>query len=91
MKISTEFNTSPAHLPLIIDDDGQPMEYADGQPMEYADGIKAIRAKLELSTEQLGAACGVSRRTVEGWEQGRTPSLPALRLLNFLLAPVQRK
>ena len=33
--------------------------------------VKQIRAELGLSTSELAAKCGVSRRTVEGWEGGK--------------------
>jgi transcriptional regulator with XRE-family HTH domain len=60
-------------LPAIFDD--------NGRRMSFADGVKEIRAKFGLSTEQLAQECGVSRRTVEGWEQGRPLREAALKLL----------
>ena len=39
--------------------------------------VKQIRADLNLSTAELAAKCGVSRRTVEGWEGGKPlPTMP---------------
>jgi len=53
--------------------------------MDYAPGIKAIRAKLKLSTQQLADKCGVSRRTVEGWESGRMPEAAPLNVMSTLV------
>lgn len=53
--------------------------------MDYAPGVKAVRAKLELSVQQLADACGVSKRTVEGWEQGRVPDAAPLNVMAGLL------
>jgi DNA-binding transcriptional regulator YiaG len=53
--------------------------------MDYAPGIRALREKLSLSTQALADLCGVSRRTVEGWEQGRLPSAGALNVMGALL------
>jgi DNA-binding XRE family transcriptional regulator len=65
---------------------GQPVILADGgEVMDYAPGVKAIRAKLDLSTQQLADHCGVSRRTVEGWEQGKLPNAAALNVMASLL------
>ena len=33
--------------------------------------VKQIRAELNISTAELAAKCGVSPRTVEGWEGGK--------------------
>jgi DNA-binding transcriptional regulator YiaG len=77
MKITTNHATSSYGVPVILDD--------LGAVMDYAPGIVAIRKKLKLSTAQLAVACGVSPRTVEGWEQGRLPSTPVLLLLKQLL------
>lgn len=48
--------------------------------------IRAIRRALSLSTTALAELVGVSRRTVEDWEQGRfRPSGPARILLSKLM------
>lgn len=39
--------------------------------VEVGDGIADIRRRFNLTTEDLAKITGVSRRTVEGWEQGR--------------------
>lgn len=65
---------------------GQPVILADdGRVMNFAPGIRAVRYKLGLSAEQLATLCGVSRRTVEGWEQGRVPTTAALNVMGKLL------
>lgn len=43
--------------------------------------IKNLRKKLGLSTAELGARVGVSRRTVEDWEQGRRNPGPSAKIL----------
>ncbi len=60
--------------PVILDE--------DGNGMDPAKGIRAIRRFKGWSVHDMGTACGVSPRTVEGWEQGmRTPSASALLAL----------
>jgi len=79
MTITTNHPSSSYGLPVILDD--------AGQVMDYAPGIQLIRARLNLSTADLAAKIGVSPRTVEGWEQGRTPSKSAVRLIASLSPP----
>ena len=44
--------------------------------------IKAIRKRYNMSREKFAGLLGVSKRTLEGWEQGRRkPKGPARRLL----------
>jgi putative transcriptional regulator len=44
--------------------------------------IKAIRKRYNMSQEKFANLLGVSKRTLEGWEQGRRkPKGPARRLL----------
>lgn len=65
---------------------GQPVILTDGgEVMDYAPGIKAIRDKAGLTTQALADLCGVSRRTVEGWEQGRMPTAAALNVMAALV------
>ena len=48
------------------------------------DQIKAYRKAYNLSTADIATICGVSRRTVEDWEQGRhKPSKAAVMLLRL--------
>ena len=47
--------------------------------------IKAIRKKTGLNAEMFGALVGVSKKTVESWEQGvRNPSRSALKLIEII-------
>lgn len=72
IKLTTETSTSSY---------GQRMFVVDGDPVDYYQGIRAVRTKYNLNTKTLGEICGVSARTVEGWEQGRPVSKPAMMLL----------
>jgi DNA-binding transcriptional regulator YiaG len=73
MRVTTNHSASSYGQPVILAD--------DGSLMDYAPGIKAIRDKAGLSTQALADLCGVSRRTVEGWEQGRMPTAAALNVM----------
>lgn len=77
MKITTQHPSSSYGHPVILDD--------HGQPMDYGDGIRAVRQRLDLTRDALARLCGVSRRTVEGWEQDRIPSAAALNVMDRLL------
>lgn len=77
MRVTTNHSASSYGQPVILAD--------NGSLMDYSPGIKAIRAKLDWSTQQLADACGVSRRTVEGWEQGRLPTAAALNVMADLV------
>jgi DNA-binding XRE family transcriptional regulator len=82
VKVTTDHATSSYGVPVIIDD--------RGLVLDYAPGVKAVRSRLGISTTQLGEACGVSRRTVEGWEQGRMPTVAALNVMCDLLRKLPR-
>ena len=48
---------------------------------QFSDQVKAVRAALKLSQEELAHAIGVSFATVNRWENGKTaPSKMALTL-----------
>jgi putative transcriptional regulator len=54
--------------------------------MNFPEIIKALREKNSWTQKDLAARCGVSHRTVENWEQGRTAiSGPALVILKSLM------
>ncbi len=64
--------------PIILD--------GAGKPMDAQAGIRAIRREQGWSVAQMAEACGVSPRTVEGWEQGRyQPTKPALLALKGVI------
>lgn len=50
-----------------------------------ADRIRALRAHHGWSRQQLADEVGVSCRTIEGYEAGRTPSPPARKILEDLM------
>jgi predicted transcriptional regulator len=77
MRVTTNHSSSSYGVPVILDD--------RGAVMDYAPGIKAIRAKAGLTTQALADLCGVSRRTVEGWEQGRMPTVAALNVMSGIV------
>lgn len=56
-------------------------DHAGNESMTTPDP-REIRVRLNLTRDQFATVIGVSKRTVEGWEQGRRkPSGPALALL----------
>lgn len=71
----------PGGIPIIVDDNGEPM----GQ----AEGLRALMKETGFSIGQLAAITGVSDRTVEGWLQGR--SIHAQSLIALMLALEDRK
>lgn len=75
--LTTEHPSSSYGIPVFLD--------AEGRPMDYADGVRQIRRSFGWSVSDLAERCGVSPRTVEGWEQGRPVSTPALLLMQQLL------
>lgn len=60
-----------------------------GPPKTYAaEDIKALRRSFQMSQTAFSRLLSVSKKTVEGWEQGlRTPSGSAARLLQFIENP----
>ena len=78
MRLTTDHSASSYNIPVFVDD--------ENNPMDYADGIRELRRlKGWKNVQALADHCGVSARTVEGWEQGRMPSQPALKLMSMLL------
>jgi len=77
MKLTTDHNTSSNGIPIFIDD--------NNNPLNYADGLRQLRKEKGWSVIDLADQVGVSARTVEGWEQGRTPSKPALIIISKLI------
>lgn len=67
---------SPQVRPVFLDDHGHPM-------CDEAEAIRTLRYRLAISCREFGVIAGVSERTVENWEQGREPGLPALLKLFF--------
>ena len=79
MKLTANHSASSYGVPVFVD--------GDNNPLDYADGFRQVRHLKGWSTADLAEQIGVSSRTVEGWEQGRMPSKPALIILSSLIAP----
>ena len=80
MQITRDHPASSYGQPVILD--------SSGNLLEYAPGVKAIRAELGITARELAEHCGVSKRTVEGWEyapSGAYPQASALNVMNDLL------
>ena len=77
MKLTTNHSASSYGVPVFID--------GDGNPMNYAPALRQLRKDKGWSVSDLADQVGVSARTVEGWEQGRLPSKPALIILSKLI------
>lgn len=81
MTITTDHAASSYGQPVILDD--------DGNLMDYGPGIREARRRLGLPNPgALGELLGVSGRTVEEWEQGRR--LPATKRLWMLKELLER-
>ena len=77
MKLTTDHARSNYNIPIFVDN--------KNTPVDYPDGFRLLRKERGWSTTELGELAGVSRRTVEGWEQGRPPNTVALlRLMTSL-------
>lgn len=77
IKLTTDHSMSSYGIPIFVD--------AKNNPLDYAEGVRQLRIVKKLSTAELAEHCGVSARTVEGWEQGRMPSKAALLLMSQLI------
>lgn len=77
MKLTTNHSASSYGVPVFLD--------GDGNPMDYAPALRQLRKDKGWSVSDLADQVGVSARTVEGWEQGRLPSKPALIILSKLI------
>jgi DNA-binding XRE family transcriptional regulator len=76
LNITTDHPASSYGLPVFI---------INNQAIDYADGVKLFRQLNKLSTRDLAKLCGVSPRTVEGWEQGRPVPAAALNVMKGYL------
>lgn len=77
MKLTTNHSMSSYGIPIFVD--------AENNPMDYAPALRQLRKEKGWSVADLANECGVSTRTVEGWEQGRLPSVPALKILSKII------
>ncbi len=76
MQVTTKHSASRYGVPVILN--------GDGDVMDYATGIKAIRKYLGLSAKELASLCNVSTSTVYGWQYGRMPEVAALNVITEL-------
>lgn len=53
--------------------------------------IRALRERLGYTQTQLGSACGVKLRAVQYWEEGKSPSGSAAKMLSMLETSAGRK
>jgi DNA-binding XRE family transcriptional regulator len=74
MTITTNHPRSSYGIPVILDD--------DGQLLDYGPGVRAIREKLLLTRQELADKTGFSIRTIEAVEVSRLS--PSARLLNAM-------
>lgn len=72
---------SVKEMDAIVNGDARP-----ARTFEFPDPeIKALRERLGVSQEKFAILLGVSRRTLENWEQGRRhPTGPARSLLRLV-------
>lgn len=77
MRLTTDHSMSSYGIPIFVD--------GGNNPIDYADGFRRVRQLKKWTTADLAEQLGVSARTVEGWEQGRMPSKPALFILSKLI------
>ncbi len=77
IKLTTNHPSSSYNIPVFVG--------GDNNPLDYADGIKMLRKIKKWSTGELAEQLGVSKRTVENWEQGRMPKPIALKFMATFL------
>ena len=81
MKITCDHANSQHGLPVILD--------SDGQVMDYAPGMTAALKQINWTRDQLAKAAGYkSGRSIEKFWQGLPPSA---QLLNVLALEIQRR
>lgn len=64
---------------------GIPVFLIDGEPVGYAEGVRALRELKGWGVAEMAEQMGASKRTVEGWEQGRPVKPMALKLMQTFL------
>ncbi len=81
MKITCDHPASSYGQPVILDD--------EGNVLDYPEGIVAVRNRLGLTQGRLAEACNVGLAAVRNYEQGRRTNVPA-SLLNMLAILLDR-
>ncbi len=77
MKLTTDHPMPSYNMPIFVDD--------NNNPIDYADAIRQLRKSKDWSTKDLADKLGTSHRTVEGWETGRLPGKQSLILIKNIL------
>ena len=65
----------------IVRKEIDPEAYRRRQVAFHAASVAGVREKLGLSQEELAVLLGISRRTLENWEQGRREPTGAAKVL----------
>jgi len=65
--------------PVITE--GDPVAWQRAKAAAHAEKVAAARRKLRLTQDEFSTLLGVSRRTLENWEQGRRAPTGAARVL----------
>lgn len=68
----------------MSDPDAQPVTEEELKHFRPVPNIKAIRQKLKLSQHQFAETYHLSVRTVQEWEQGRSPDRTAIAFLTAI-------
>jgi DNA-binding XRE family transcriptional regulator len=77
LRLAPDHPQSSYGIPVFVD--------RGNNPLDYADGVRMLRRMMGWSVEELGERCGVSPRTVQGWEQGRNISGESLHAIKAIL------
>jgi DNA-binding XRE family transcriptional regulator len=64
---------------------GRPVFVHGRRVINYRTALILIRHRLKLTAAEFAALLGVSRRTVNGWDQGRPPAATCLYALKHKL------
>lgn len=76
-KITTRHDASTHGVPVVLAE--------DGALIPPGEACRQIRALLGWSARRMAEECGVSLRTVQGWEWGKTVPASALNVWASLI------
>ncbi len=73
-------------MEIVIDTSNkEPMILVDDELVTFSDGIQAILKYKKWDRDDMAHFTKVSRRTVDGWCNGRKPSNPVIMTLSLIL------
>jgi len=75
----TEVTFDTRGKPVLTEHD--PVAWQHAQAAAHAEKVAAARRRLQLTQDEFSTLLGVSRRTIENWEQGRRTPTGAARVL----------